>query len=257
MTNDSDKSSDVTEHHSQQELLLQKIQRLLQDSDPDRWVKGGEPLQSEMRFEKPRQAWEEVYTYEISAGILVMRSSLPVRSEFQGRGFFLMPNGKPKFSVEVRASSWHHSELTDPYKRSRSADRRLDVLAEGTIAEELYNFIENQYRAFHSEQQEVFNAEVDKFVSKLPHRLKDETVNRWDRTEEISGEIHLTALIDGYSLDCCKTQIGTREKVELIVQKGRRKTTVTDRGLLEELLHSIDQVGQTAKLMTLTKALEG
>ena len=67
-----------------------------------------------------------------------MRKSLPVKSDFAGRGFVLIPISTPNYTTEIRGKGWHHSELTDPFKRSRLADRTCNVLADGEIAAKLY-----------------------------------------------------------------------------------------------------------------------
>lgn len=168
----------------------------------------------------------------------------------------LVPMAKPNYTVEVRASGWHHSELTDPYKRSRISDRRCDVLAEGKIAHELYNLVESDYNAFHNAQQSEFDRIAHDFIAALPNRLRDETVNRWDRSEDAPGEIHFRATIDGFRIELTRVFVGERETMELSVVKNRVKSCIADRSLVRELFESIEQVGTTSRLMTLTRALE-
>jgi hypothetical protein len=253
---DQNKAMNLAEQKSQQDLLFDKIKALLKDTDPECWRKGGDPLSPSDRFEKPRYTWELVYTLAIPSGVLVARSSTPVRSDFQGRGFMLLPVGAPIFTIEMRAPGWHHSELTDPYKRSRFSDRRCSVLAEGSIAKSLYQHIEQVYESYHNAKQKDFDKEAYDYVCKLPAKLKEETSNKWERIEEVPGEVHFVAVLNGMKIDVNRKYVGERECYDLTVSKLRVASKIQDRVLAKELFHSAEELGLTSRLMSLTKALE-
>ncbi len=246
----------LSDHGSQQELLLKKVEDILHRTDVDSWKKGGEPLKHNQLFEKPRKTWEEVYTLNIPAGVLVMRASTPLRSEFVGRGFSHYPAANTNFTVELRAEGWKHTELTDPYARSRSADRSCTLLADGGIARKLYVSLEGIYKNFFSTKVSSFKKEAYLFIQKLINRLRDETIDNWERTEDTPGCVDLSCVVDGYQVTVSKGYYGGREEYALLVKKGSLSTKILDRALTVALYDAVNDLGQTSRLMTLTKALE-
>ncbi|MCB0337292.1 MAG: hypothetical protein KDD62_13335, partial [Bdellovibrionales bacterium] len=249
-------SQELHSNKSQRELLLEKIRLILDKTDPERWKQGGEELKDEDRFKKPRQAWELVFTLDIPAGTLVLRNSTPVKSDFAGKGFHLVPISAPIYTVEIRAQGWHHSELTDPYKRSRIADRRCTVLAEGQIAAELYQQIADSYKAHYEKKQAAFDTEAYAYVAKLPHRLREETLCSWERLDQDNGDTHYTASIEGMHFDVSRTYVNGREVYGVKVSKRDVSSNLKDIGLMKEVYHSVEELGQTSRLATLSKALE-
>lgn len=241
----------------QRSVLLQKIRDLLAGADPDTWRKGGEPLNSERTFEKPRTEWEEVYTLEISKGTLVFRRSTPLKSEFLGKGFKLMSYTKPEFYVELRPLGWHHSELTDPFKRSRMADRSCTVLAESSIAEELFAYVEQAYLDYHTQKQSEFDREATLIIKKLLEGLKHETVNTWKQSQPEEDEICYSSRVGDCTVDVsCITKSG-REQFLIRVKRGKSIALIKDSALGSDLYSAVDELGQTSRLQTLSKVLEG
>lgn len=253
---DQESNDGVQGQKSQQELLLEKINTILEKTDPESWKKGGYPVDPEERFEKPRKTWEELYTLDIPAGTLVLRCSTPVKSEFVGRGFGLVPIAPPNFTTEIRASGWHFTELTDPYKRSRLSDRSCTVLAEGQIAEELYLKVDDSYLNHFADIQDAFDNESYDFISRLPGRLKDETLSDWDRKEDTPGEVYYHGIVDDLEVEVGHLYIDGREQFSCTVTRDKTESEITDYGLIKELYIAIEEVGQTSRLATLSKALE-
>ena len=258
MSKDSSENTaeNLTEQNSQRELLIDKIRLILERSDPELWRKGGGSLDEDQRFEKPRHTWEEVYCLDIPAGTLVLRCSTPVKSEFVGRGFGLKPIADPNYSTEIRAKGWQHAELTDPFKRSRIADRTCKVLADGWIARDLFQYLDNSYQTYFRNKQVEFDQQAYDYVLKLPKKLEGEVLDTWRRSEEIPGDVHFTCFMDGYELDVSKTYLEDREEYNLVVKTRRLETKINDRGLVKEIFTCVNELGQTSRLVTLTKALE-
>ena len=257
MTTPSDKKNiDLQSQKSQQELLIEKIEHLLSETDPDDWRKGGAPLDPRDRFKKPQNTWEEVYTFPVHSGIIAVRKSLPVKSDFLGRGFMLIPSAPPEYTVELRPPSWHYSELTDPYKRTQSSDRSCRVLSEGEIAKNIYMQVEKSYNEYHNNQQADFDNEVYNFVTKLPTLLMNETTSLWERIEETPGDVHYTTEMNGMRMEVIHNFIGQRENYEMEVSKLRLKSKIKDRELVKEIFKAVEQLGTTSRLHTLSQALE-
>lgn len=247
---------DLRSQKSQQELLMEKIEHLLDRTDPDQWRKGGEALNPNDRFKKPQFTWEEVYTLPIPSGVLAARKSLPVKSDFLGRGFMLIPVAPPEFTVELRPHGWHHSELTDPYKRTRLSDRSCRVLCEGEIAEKIYSRVETAYQSFHNAQQVAFDKEAYDFAAKLPGKLREETTSLWERVEETPGDVHFLSEMNGLAIDVARNYINERENFLLTISKLRLESRIKDRTLIKELFQAVEQLGTTSRLHTLSQALE-
>jgi len=251
-----DKKVDLQSQKSQQELLLEKIEHLLAATDPDDWRKGGTPLNPNDRFKKPRYTWEEIYTLPIPAGVLAIRKSTPVKSDFLGRGFMLMPQGAPCFTVELRPHGWHHSELTDPYKRTQNSDTSFRVLCEGEIAVKIYRQIEKSYDEYHNAQQRDFDKEAYDFASRLPALLREETTSLWERIEETPGDVHFITEMNDMRIEVVHNFIAKRENYALSINKLRLRSNIDDRVLAKEVFEAVEQLGMTSRLHTLSQALE-
>lgn len=247
---------DLNSQKSQQELLIEKIQHLLDRTNPEDWRKGGAPLDRNARFKKPQNTWEEIYTLPVPSGVLAMRKSTPVKSDFLGRGFMLAPLSAPEYTVELRPHGWHHSELTDPYKRTQLSDRSCRVLSEGDIAKAIYRQVEEAYMTFHDSQQASFNKEAYDFACRIPALLREETTSLWDRTEETAGEVHFSTEMNGMRLDLVHQFSGGRENFELTISKMRMQAKIDDRMLVKEIYQAVEQLGTTSRLYTLSQALE-
>lgn len=256
MTDQKDSRDNLTEHKSQQELLLDKIQLMLDKTDPERWKKGGKPLDADERFEKALNAWHEVYTIDLQTGTLVVRKETPVKGDFLGRGFILVPIGRANFVVELRPSGWHHAELTDYNRRSRFPNRERTLLAEGDLGNTIYGQVQERYNAHFAKKQKEYDQDAYEFVSRLPGRLKEETLNVWDRIEDNPGEVRFVATIDERTIDVMRTQQNNLESYELLVIRHGVESKLPERGLAKDLFDSILELGETSRLMTLSKVLE-
>jgi len=170
--------------------------------------------------------------------------------------FMFVPLGAANFTVELRATGWHHSELTDPYKRSRLSDRSCSVLAEGKIAQKLYQYVDERYHEYYHNKQLEFDQEASDYVRQLPGMLKEETVNKWEREEDTPGEVHFRSSVNGMQIDVCRTFIDEREQYSLKISKRGLESQIQDLALIKAVYQSVEDLGQTSRLMTLTKALE-
>lgn len=246
----------LAEHRSQQELLLEKIQIMLDKTDPERWRKGGKPLDRDERFEKALNAWHEVYTIDLQTGTLVVRKETPVKGDFLGRGFILVPIAPPNHIVELRPSGWHHAELTDYNRRSRFPNRERTLLAEGDLGVTIHKQVQERYNAHFAKKQSEYDNDAYEYVSRLPGRLRDETLNVWERIEDNPGEVRFIASLDDRRIDVMRAFLNNRESFELTVTRHGVESVLKDNGLARDLFESIQELGQTSRLMTLTKVLE-
>ena len=168
----------------------------------------------------------------------------------------LIPAAPPQFTVELRPHGWHHSDLTDPYKRTQSADRSCRVLCEGDIAIKIYKQIEKAYNNFHDAQQSSFDKEVYDFACRLPALLREETTSLWERIEETAGDVRFVTEMKEMRIEVVHNFIGQRENYELNVTKLRLRSNIKDRALAKEIFEAVEQLGTTSRLHTLSQALE-
>jgi cell division protein FtsI/penicillin-binding protein 2 len=240
------------------DTLLERIKSILDRTNPSAWEMGGEVLSPMMRFEKPRQSWELVFATKISAGTLVVRCSLPLKSIFLGKGFQYQPAGRESFYVEVRAKNWHHTEITDPYKRQETSDRRCETLATGQLALQIFMYVKETYEAFHKEQIAEFTQEAEGIVDKAISLMQNdpERLGFWD---EISTDS--TAHCFYNELDNCRIEIHRvierrQEKLFIKVQRDNLITTINDYSAARELLKLVVEYEQSNKLQALSQVLE-
>jgi hypothetical protein len=247
-----------SDNKSQQELLLEKIEIMLDKADPEKWKKGGHPLSPNDRFERALSVWHEVFTVETSQGMLVVRRETPTRSDFLGRGFQLSATASPDYIVELRPTGWHHSELTDPNRRSRFPNREKTALVEGALAKQIYGQVQGRYDNHFSSKQKGFNETARNLIERLAPRLASETLDTWQRTEDEGGpgEVKFTNTVDGLTVEVIKSIEAQREAFRAIVSDRTLKAVIDQHGLVKELFIAISELGQTSRLLTLTKMLE-
>jgi hypothetical protein len=246
----------LVEQQSQRTLLLQKIKDLLASADPDTWRKGGDEFVSGRVQDKPRQTWEEIYSLEISKGTLVFRRSTPLKSEFLGRGFVLTRAGNPEYFVELRAKGWHHSELTDPYKRSRNTDNAFTLLAETNIAEELYAYVTDSYNSYHNQKQAEFDREVYTILKLLPEKLQNDASHSWEQVQVDDMEVKFVGKSNEIQIEVSRKKENGRFFYSLVGKRLRELSKVRDEALAKEIFEAVEELGQTSRLLTLSKALE-
>ena len=90
----------------------------------------------------------------------------------------------------------------------------------------------------------------------MPERLKEETVDSWQRDEEIEGETHFRSMLDDHKVDVYRIVEDGREVLGITVEKDKMRSKISDLDLVREVYTAVEELGQTSRLMTLSKALE-
>jgi len=62
--------------------LLERIKQTLASTAPERWEQAGEDLDSNRRYQKPQENWEQLFCTDTKTGVLVLRKSTPITSNF-------------------------------------------------------------------------------------------------------------------------------------------------------------------------------
>ena len=86
--------------------LLEKIKSTLANTPADRWEQGGEELDTSKRYQRSRETWEQLFCTDTKTGVLVLRCSTAVVSNFFAGGFSFTESVIPRYSVELRPRGW-------------------------------------------------------------------------------------------------------------------------------------------------------
>lgn len=235
--------------------LIIKIKGMLEKTSPDRWRRHDDEINPDQRFEKGRNTWEKVYTLEIPNGTLVLRCSQPVRADYVAGGFALSPIGPERYLAEMRAKGWDAIELVDPYRLGGVSDKRVEVLAEGRIAQELFVLVSSKVRGFVAETQKSFDAEIEEFLQKLPQALRKMKFEIWTKTEAARGGRSYRAKFAELDIEVFFDISYGQENYYVIARRGTLVSRNLDWTLAKEVFDSIEKMEQHSGLLALSKVL--
>jgi hypothetical protein len=240
------------------DALVQRIKAILDRTSPSSWVKGGEALNPNVRHDKPRQTWEIVFSTKISAGTLVVRCSIPLSCIFLGKGYQYQPAARESYYVELRGTGWNPAELTDPFKRHETSDRRCEVLASGPLASQIFAYVHHTYENFQQNEMATLKQEAIQIVEKVLGKLRQDpdALGPWEERRETPNEICFINFLDDFCIEACRAFNGRQEKIFIKVERNGLTTYVDDYSLSYELLSIVYEQEQTSKLQALTKVLE-
>ena len=117
--------------------------------------------------------WEELFCTDTKNGVLVLRRSTPLVSNFFGGGYTFSEQGLPRFFVEIRSRGWAPKMLIDPYYRSSGGvDKSYRILAEGDVARQLYMEVEGSVREYRDSLKRDFNDSVERLTSNMHEQVR-------------------------------------------------------------------------------------
>ncbi len=252
----SDHSSQANSNKN--DALVQRIKAILDRTSPASWVKSGESLNPSIRYDKPRQTWESVFSTKISAGVLVIRCSTPINSTFLGKGFQYQPAGRDNFFVELRGAGWNPTELTDPYKRQETSDRRCEVLATGPLAYQIFAYVKDTFEAYVKSQMTEFSKDAQEVVeSVLAIMRKDpEQLGTWEVRRNNPNEIAYINFMGDFCIEGCRCYNGRQEVLFIRVERNGLVSVIEDLSTAHELLTMVIDQEQSTRLDVLSKVLE-
>lgn len=238
--------------------VLQKIRGLLSQAKPDKWRSGGEELNTKAKYPRHLDTWEQVLAIDMADGILVLRSSLPVKCEYLVGGYTLTPVALENYTVEMRAKGWNLRELVDPYYRNTGRkDKRCDVLLEGSMAGVLYREIRTLVESFIRERKRSFEEECMDLVRRLPDVIPTTKAESWERVIE-KNALRFAGTVENIQIEVSKTTTDGKDHYDakLCREELTSKNTVIN-NMAKDLFDKIDSLGKNAKLNELSKLLEG
>lgn len=245
--------------------LLTKVKDLLKRADPGKWRREGEELDLDRKYPQQRDSWEKSYSISINNGILVIRSTQPVKCAYFGGGYTITPLGNPVYTVEIKASSFNARDVVEPGQRTTTSAvsgpaQKVEVLAEGRVAETIYELVHTTVRKHLDDQREGFEHDAQELFDKLLNRDRELTSESWDKTEKEEKEgpvVTYTATISGMKTEVSRRVQGSSERYSVTFNRGGLKQERKEGAQIRELFEIVEDAARNVRLMALSKVLEG
>lgn len=250
-------ATDRAARENMENPLLRKVSMLLEKTNPKKWRRYTEPLDPNQRHTKPREAWEQAYTLDLPQGVLCLRHSQEVTSQYAVGGYTLSPTGTEFFRVEMRAEKWDARELVDPGVQRKPGEQRCDIIAEGHIAKELYRLIESTLKKHIESQQHDFESKAEMLLRNIKTQIRKMKFSDFEKIEDSIGVRSYRACIAGITVEI-SSKCRNRSQLYLLTAENAGLTYEhRDPLLAREVFEMIEQLEQNTSLLALTKALEG
>jgi hypothetical protein len=235
--------------------VFQRIRTTLQRTDPIKWRRAGEDFNAHGKHPKPIDVWESLFILSLKEGNLVLRCSIPLRSEYYGGGYTLIPVADPRFSVELREKGWNPRELTDPfYAQSIKKHLKVQRLLEGRMAKALYEEIRQSLIIFTSEKRQSFEIECQQMIDTLPERIAETSFNQWSKDIGDERVIRFGSQIHGMSIDVARVVHNDRISFHLKLGRDGMYKSINS-SFVEKIFHAIENLEHHASLEQLNSLL--
>jgi hypothetical protein len=237
--------------------LLDKIRNTLSNTAPERWEQGGEPLDTNRRFSRSQETWEQVFFTDTKSGTLVLRSSTPISNNYFGGGYSFTAAGPSRFFIELRGRGWSPKALLDPsFRGAGGIEKATQVLAEGDIAEQLYLEIELIVKQYREGLRRDFNDSVARLTANIKEAIGETTAADWQVVEGDVGVKGYRTEINNLTVTvaCMKNDISTA--YQMTVGRFGLVWHCRDPFLMQEVFSLVDEAVRTASLEHLGKVLD-
>jgi len=237
--------------------LLEKIRNTLSNTSPERWEQGGEPLDTNRRFPRSRETWEQLYLTDTKSGALVLRCVTPISNTYFGGGYSFTPAGAPRFCIELRARGWSPKALLDPsFRGAGGIEKPPQLLAEGEIAQQLYLEVESIVKNFRESQRRDFNDAVSRLTANMKESIGETTAADWQPVEGDVGVRAYRTEINNLTVTvaCFASDISTQYSMS--VSRFGLVWQCRDPFLMQEAFKLVDESVKTASLENLDKVLD-
>jgi hypothetical protein len=251
------KASSSIDHQSMDSNpLFEKIRTTLQRTEPDKWRRSGEDFNAHAKNPKAVQVWETVFILSIKEGLLVLRCSIPLRSEYFGGGYTLIPTADPLYTVEVREKGWNARELTDPfYSNSQKKHLKVQRLLEGKMAKVLYFQVKELIESFNSEKRTSFEKDCFELTDSLIEQINEMKFDAWKKDDSEANITRYHSIIGQMSVDVAQVTHGERTSYHLkLGRDGMFKSMNSTQ--VEDIFNAIEELGRNASLEQLSSLLD-
>lgn len=241
----------------EQNPVLTRVKAMLSSTDPGRWMQFADSLDVDFRFPKKRESWERLYALEITGGILALRSSQKVRSNYYSGGYALSPIGPEIYTVEIRSRAWNPKALVDEYHSSAHTNSLpYQTLIEGEDARELFSEIANVLADYASGRQERFLSEIEEILEKIMPVLDGMSSESWEKYNDPEGNVEYKGRIGDLSVVCRKMRNGNYITHSLIFSNEEFSTEGSYGTTAAAVFEHIDGLSRDAALLAFSQVLE-
>lgn len=246
-----------SESKGAQHPALEKVETILRSTPPSDWSKWGEKLGLQELYSSAFEYWEHLFALSLSTGLLLLRSSQRVKWMFVKGGYKLAPLGPVLYSVELRPHGWNPKQLVDPHARkTSSALRQFDLLADGPFAERLFSHVESLFEAHQREKQKHLEETVSAMLEDLVSGRLPVHPEAWRRTNSTEFVTTYVSTVQGIDIEITRKISEETTSYEAVFV--REKNTVRKYGLrsLQMLYGQVEGVNRIQQLEQLGKVLE-
>jgi hypothetical protein len=238
--------------------LLERIKQTLANTPPDRWDQGGEELDPSRKYQKPQETWEQLFCTDTKSGVLVLRKSTPITSNFYGGGYAFVVASEPRYLVELRSKGWMPKMLVDPnYRGAGGVDKNYQLLAEGSIGRQLYNEVEVSVRNHRESLRRDFNDLVARLISNIHEQIKGTSADDWKAVEgNEQGYTGYQADVNGMVITVSAVIRDRTAGYAMNFTKYGLRWDCRDSNLCKELFNLVDESVRNASLEQLGKVLD-
>ena len=245
----------MNEHKDNNRLLIDRVNGILESTPASDWQQGGHAFKPGIRADKPKETWEWAYCINISSGVLLFRSSVPVRSAFAGRGFVLVALQQPRYTVELRPTAWRLNDLINP-QRVQTANSEFTLLAEGETAYEIFSFVSKRIDSLNQDSLSKLKIASEDLIKKLEDV---EIVNNifWKDLSEDPEITHFTGEFEEMTIDIYRHySINEGAKFAMKLSDETNSVAIKKPMFASQLFRIIEEQFKTSKLVKLAKVLE-
>lgn len=237
--------------------ILEKIKVVLKSTDPGKWSRAGNQLQSDALYPKALDTWEHLYTLDIPNGVLVLRASTPVESKFVRGGYQISPRAAERFTIELRAQGWSPRELIDPYYRmSQKGSAKFETLAEGQYVRELFVDIQFRYRDHTRSRQDDLSIRAAEIIESFSVGKRAIEAADWNQVVSEPGRSVFQATIDGIGVEISKVTNQDLDSFHSTFSRDSLQYRIDSTRALKELFLAVEEKTRLAQLEALSKILE-
>lgn len=238
--------------------LIDKIKQTLSNTPADRWEQGGEDLDSSRKYQRPQENWEQLFCTDTKTGVLVLRKSTPITANFFAGGYSFVEASEPRYLIELRGRGWAPKMLVDPaYRAAGLADKNCQVLAEGSIAKELYYEINTKIRTHRESLRRDFNDSVERLVLNIHEQVRGTAAEDWKSVD--GGEQGYTgyrADVNGMTVTVSTIVRDRTASFAMNFVKYGLRWDCRDSTLCKEIFELVDESARNASLEQLGKVLD-
>jgi hypothetical protein len=237
--------------------IVEKLKQTLANTSVERWEEAGEELDPNKKHQRPRETWDQMFCTDTKNGVLVLRRSVAVTSNFFGGGYTYAESGIPRFFVEIRPRGWVPRMLLDPFYRSHTgSEQKEQVLAEGEVAKQLYREVELTVKQHRDSLRRDFTDSVERLMANIHEQVRGTAAEDWQKEDGEPGFTGYKADVNGMTVTVgCLVKERAANYVMRLSKYGLH-WDCRDMNIIRDIFAIVDESVRQASLEQLGKVLE-